>query len=79
MTQQQLSSAQQEARKRSRQLAAKRVAGHAYLWLLLVVLYAPILLIFVFSFTQSKVFGNWTGFTFHLYENLFTGDRKSVV
>ena len=73
MTQQQLSSAQQEARKRSRQLAAKRVAGHAYLWLLLVVLYAPILLIFIFSFTQSKVFGNWTGFTFHLYENLFTG------
>ena len=56
-----LSSAQQEARKRSRQLAAKRVAGHAYLWLLLVVLYAPILLIFIFSFTQSKVFGNWTG------------------
>ena len=50
-----------------------RWAGQAYLWLLLVVLYAPILLIFVFSFTQSKVFGNWTGFTFQLYENLFTG------
>ncbi|MBQ7531704.1 MAG: ABC transporter permease [Paludibacteraceae bacterium] len=52
---------------------AKRIGGQAYLWLLLVVLYAPILLIFIFSFTQSKVFGNWTGFTFHLYENLFTG------
>lgn len=50
-----------------------RVAGQAYLWLLLVVLYAPILLIITFSFTQSKVFGNWTGFTFGLYENLFTG------
>ena len=73
MSAQQLSIAQQEARRRSRELAAKRVAGHAYLWLLLVVLYAPILLIFVFSFTQSKVFGNWTGFTFQLYENLFTG------
>ena len=70
---QQISAAQQEARRRSRELAAKRVAGQAYLWLLLVVLYAPILLIFIFSFTQSKVFGNWTGFTFHLYENLFTG------
>ena len=73
MSAQQLSIAQQEARRRSRELAAKRVAGHAYQWLLLVVLYAPILLIFVFSFTQSKVFGNWTGFTFQLYENLFTG------
>ncbi|MCQ2346222.1 MAG: ABC transporter permease [Paludibacteraceae bacterium] len=50
-----------------------RVAGQAYLWLLLVVLYAPILLILVFSFTKSKVFGNWTGFTLGLYENLFTG------
>ncbi|MBQ7191554.1 MAG: ABC transporter permease [Paludibacteraceae bacterium] len=52
---------------------ASRIAGQAYLWLLLAVLYMPILLIIVFSFTESKVFGNWTGFTFHLYENLFTG------
>lgn len=51
----------------------ERIAAQSYLWLLLVVLYAPILLIIIFSFTQSKVFGNWTGFTFGLYENLFTG------
>ena len=50
-----------------------RFAGQAYLWLILVVLYAPILLIFIFSFTKSKLFGNWTGFTFGLYENLLTG------
>ena len=50
-----------------------RIAGQTYLWLLLVVLYAPILLIIIFSFTKSKVFGNWTGFTFGLYENLLTG------
>ncbi len=50
-----------------------RLAGQAYLWLLLVVLYAPILLIIIFSFTKSKVLGNWTGFTFGLYENLLTG------
>ena len=57
-----------------------RVVGQAYLWLLLLLLYAPILLIFVFSFTKSKVFGNWTGFTFGLYENLFTGyDRVANV
>lgn len=53
-----------------------RVAGQAYLWLLLLLLYAPILLIFIFSFTKSKVFGNWTGFTFGLYQNLFTGYDK---
>lgn len=50
-----------------------RVVSQGYLWLLLVVLYAPILLIIVFSFTKSKVLGNWTGFTLGLYENLFSG------
>jgi spermidine/putrescine transport system permease protein len=51
----------------------ERIVAQSYLWLLLIVLYVPILLIIIFSFTQSKVFGNWTGFTFGLYENLFTG------
>lgn len=53
--------------------AWERVISQGYLWLLLVVLYAPILLIIVFSFTKSKVLGNWTGFTLGLYENLFSG------
>lgn len=80
MTTQQLSSAQQEAKRRQRSLTLRRVLSQSYLWLLLVVLYAPILLIIVFSFTRSKVFGNWTGFTFALYENLFTGyDRVAQV
>ena len=51
----------------------ERIVAQSYLWLLLIVLYVHILLIIIFSFTQSKVFGNWTGFTFGLYENLFTG------
>ncbi|MEE1301744.1 MAG: ABC transporter permease [Bacteroidales bacterium] len=51
----------------------ERIGAQSYLWLLLIVLYAPILLIIIFSFTQSKVFGNWEGFTFGLYQNLFTG------
>ena len=68
-----LTSAQIEARRRARDLRLKAIFGNAYLCLLLVLLYAPILLIIVFSFTKSKVFGNWTGFTVQLYENLFTG------
>ena len=51
----------------------ERIAAQSYVWLLLVVLYAPILLIIIFSFTKSKVFGNWEGFTLGLYQNLFTG------
>lgn len=68
-----LTSAQIEARRRARSLRTKAVIGNTYLWLLLVLLYAPIVLIIIFSFTKSKVFGNWTGFTVQLYENLFTG------
>ncbi len=69
-----------EARRRERSLKTRRVFAQSYLWFLLLLLYAPIVLIIVFSFTKSKVLGNWTGFTVQLYENLFTGyDRVAQV
>ena len=71
-----LSSAQLEARRRERSLRLRRILSHSYLWFLIVLLYAPILLIIIFSFSRSKVLGNWTGFTFDLYNNLFTGFDK---
>ena len=75
-----MSSAQLEARRRERSLKTKRIFAQSYLWFLLLLLYAPIVLIIVFSFTKSKVLGNWTGFTVQLYENLFTGyDRVAQV
>ena len=48
----------------------KKFFARAYIWLLLILLYAPILFIAVFSFTESKVLGNWTGFSLQLYANL---------
>ncbi len=51
----------------------KKVLAKCYLWLLLAMLYAPLLFIAVFSFTESKVLGSWTGFSTKLYQNLFTG------
>lgn len=51
----------------------KKFLAKAYIWLLLIILYAPILFISVFSFTESKVLGNWTGFSTRLYSNLFSG------
>lgn len=47
--------------------------GKAYLWALLMMLYSPIVIIMVFSFTEAKVLGNWTGFSTKLYSSLFTG------
>ena len=51
----------------------KRFLAQTYLWLLLVMLYAPIVIIAIFSFTESKVLGNWTGFSTKLYTSLFSG------
>ena len=51
----------------------KRVLAKAYLYLLLAMLYAPLVFIAIFSFTESRVLGNWTGFSPKLYVNLFTG------
>ncbi len=68
-----LSSVEQEILRRKRMGKRRHYASQAYLWLLLIVLYAPIALIAVFSFTKSKILGNWTGFSMELYANLFTG------
>ena len=49
----------------------KKVFCQGYLWLLLLLLYSPILIIVIFSFTEARVMGNWTGFSLQLYKNLF--------
>ena len=54
-------------------MKAKRIVSQAYLWLILAVLYAPIVFIAIFSFTDAKSLGNWTGFTLDLYTSLFSG------
>lgn len=51
----------------------KRVLSSSYLGLLLIMLYAPILIIIIFSFTEAKVLGNWTGFSLKLYASIFQG------
>lgn len=51
----------------------KKILAKTYIWILLVLLYAPIVFITVFSFTESKVLGSWTGFSLELYRNLFSG------
>ena len=68
-----LTPVEQEMLRRKRMGLRRHYGSQLYLWLLLLVLYAPIALIAVFSFTKSKILGNWTGFSMDLYVNLFTG------
>lgn len=42
-----------------------------YVYILLFVMYAPILLLIVYSFTNTKIIGKWGGFSLHLYKALF--------
>ena len=56
----------------------KKILARAYLWLVLIVLYAPIAFIVIFSFTEAKSLGNWTGFSTALYSNLFTGSMQNA-
>ena len=72
-----LSSVEQETLRRKRMGLRRHYGSQLYLWLLLLVLYAPIALIAVFSFTKSKILGNWTGFSLDLYANLFTGQADA--
>ena len=58
-------------------MKANRILAKLYLALVLVILYAPIVFIAVFSFTEAKSLGNWTGFSGALYRNLFTGAMQN--
>ena len=53
-----------------------KIFAKIYIWVLLVVLYAPLVFIAIFSFTQSKVLGSWEGFSTTLYQNLLTGTMQ---
>ena len=58
----------------------KKVLMQTYLWVLLLLLYAPILIIVIYSFTDAKVLGNWTGFSLNLYRSLCnTGVHHSLM
>ena len=58
----------------------KKIFAQTYLWILLLLLYSPIVIIVIYSFTEAKVLGNWTGFSTKLYTSLFTGGvQRSLV
>ena len=42
-----------------------------YLGIMLIFLYAPILVLMIYSFNDSRVMGNWTGFSLRWYAKLF--------
>lgn len=54
----------------------KKLLAKIYIWVILALLYAPLVFIAIFSFTPSKVLGSWEGFSLSLYKNLLTGHMQ---
>ena len=49
----------------------KKIFQRGYVWLILAFMYAPIILLAVYSFNNSQVIGQWSDeWTFGLYEQL---------
>ena len=55
----------------------KKILAKSYIWIILLVMYAPILTLIAFSFTEAKNIGSWTGFSFQLYLDMF--DNAEIV
>lgn len=49
----------------------KKILAKSYVALILCIMYAPIFVLIAFSFTEATLIGNWSGFSFKLYVNLF--------
>lgn len=47
----------------------------SYLFIIFLFLYTPIITLIIFSFSESKTMGKWTGFTLKWYKELFNNDR----
>lgn len=46
----------------------------AFVGVMLAVMYVPIIILIVYSFTGAKSLGTWDGFSFELYADLFTNE-----
>ena len=56
----------------------KKIFAKSYVALILCLMYAPIFVLIAFSFTESTLIGNWSGFSFKLYVKAYVfRDRLS--
>lgn len=54
-----------------KKVVAKKVFALGFVYLCLALMFAPIFVLIVFSFTDSTAIGIWNGFTFNVYAKLF--------
>lgn len=52
----------------------KKIFAKSYVYLILLLMYVPIIVLIIFSFTNSDNVGTWNGFTLELYPRLFKNE-----
>lgn len=57
----------------------KKILAKVFVYFILVLLYAPLIYITVYSFTYSKTTGLWTGLSFDLYRDLFNPNNINAI
>jgi len=62
-----------------RKALVKKILAKVFIYFFLVLLYAPLIYITVYSFTYSKTTGLWTRFSFDLYRDLFNPNNINAV
>ena len=55
------------------------ILGKAYIFVILAILYAPIILIIVYSFSGSSNLNFSDGFTFDAYASIFTSENSPAL
>ena len=53
----------------------KKFLSFSFLALVLAFVYAPIILLVIYSFTDSVIIGKWDGFSLALYKEIFINER----
>ena len=53
----------------------KKILSWAFIALVLAFVYAPIVVLIIFSFTDATIIGQWEGFSLELYKRLFAVER----
>lgn len=64
-------------RKRTKEKALK-ITAKVFIYLVLLLMYAPLVYITIFSFTDHPVTGKWSGFSFDNYITLFSSNNKTA-
>ena len=56
----------------------RKIIGHTYIYLILLLMYIPVLVLIAFSFTEAGNVGEWTGWSWKLYPQLFQNTELMI-